>query len=79
MVQAKGRKLPSDRVIPLGLLIDLSDPGVVAEGAEPVWCEPVPGFAGGIHDGLLVGVRAMRQEAFAKVEPDALDWVQLGA
>ena len=36
----------------------------------------VPRPRRGFRDGVVVGVEAVREEAFFQVEPDALDWIE---
>src|SRR5512144_3448093 len=72
-------------VVPLGMIppllsSDLWNPGVGAQrvDASGLVLEPVPGLAGSLEDGLVVGVQAVREEALLEVEPHALDRVELG-
>jgi hypothetical protein len=66
-------------VIPADLKNDLFDPGLEAEGLEPVGLidEGVPGVATGLDDGLLVGPDLEGEEALPKEQPDAFDRVAL--
>lgn len=45
---------------------------------EALWGEGVPRLAAGIDNGGVAVEQAVREEAFAQVEPDPLDGVQLG-
>src|SRR3954469_793643 len=68
-------------IIPARLMIDTWDPGIAGYGSQSfgVGDHGVSGLTGGRDEGALVLKPAVREEAFAQVEPDALDRVQLGA
>src|SRR3954464_6214192 len=57
------------------------DPGIAGYGSQSFGggYHGVPGLTAGLDDGVIVLEPAVREEAFAQVEPDALDRVQLGA
>jgi hypothetical protein len=48
------------------VLIDLSDLGIISEEAKAVRHRPFPRFAGDIRDSVLIGMQAVRQEAFTE-------------
>ena len=70
----------SEGLIPPLLSFDLWDPRVGAErlDASHLVAQSVPRVAGGLDDGLVVGVQAVGEEALLEVEPHALDRVELG-
>ena len=68
-------------LIPAILRFDLQYPGVRAQrgDAPGLGNEAVPGVAGGIGDGVIVGEQPVREEALLEIEPDTLDGIELGA
>src|SRR5215211_5348628 len=66
-------------MIPLRLSFDLFEVGIGGQGADTTRFSRklVPGGAAGVHDGLVIGEQPVREVALPKVEPDALDRVEV--
>ena len=70
----------TDSLIPTALSID-PGPGSGGNGAHDLWLgrEAGPGLAAGLHDGGIVVSDLETEPVLAKVLPDVLDRVELGA